>query len=127
MISPESVRPFPKAATRPVGKGRKRVKACILTEDENAIRELRAKQEKKDKAEEKKRKAGEKKGQGAPQKKRKAQRRIVEVEEGESEAEEAPLLLDDSSEYSEEEFEDPLGTAAAYPFQEKEPEVRTLS
>ena len=46
-ITPESIRPFPKAKARPLAKGRKQVKACILTEDEEAKAHLRAKAEKK--------------------------------------------------------------------------------
>ena len=127
-LSPEAIRPYPKAAARPVGKGRKRVKACILTENAEAISDLRAKEEKKRKTNEKKRQAEEKKT--PPQaKRRKVQRRInLEVQEEEEEEETGPLILDDSSEYSEEEVDDPSDTIGqAYPFQEKEPEVRNLS
>lgn len=112
------------------------MKACILTENAEAISDLQAKEEKKRKsiekkrqAEEKKRKVNEKKT--PPQaKRRKAQRCILDLEEQEEECEEetAHLVLDDSSEYSEEEVEDPSDTIGqAYPFQEKEPEVRNLS
>ena len=47
-VTPESIRPFPKTP-RPPGKGRKRVRACILTENEEAIEMLREKHEKKKK------------------------------------------------------------------------------
>ncbi|KAG0729006.1 hypothetical protein GWK47_031262 [Chionoecetes opilio] len=46
-VTPDSVRPFPKASARPLGKGRKKVRACILTENEEAIANLKAKEEKK--------------------------------------------------------------------------------
>ena len=59
-VTPESVRPFPKAIPRAYAKGRKRVRTCILTENEEALFDLRAKDEKKKKTEEKK-KAGSRK------------------------------------------------------------------
>ena len=120
-VTPESVRPFPKAQPRPYGKGRKRVRACILTENEEAISDLRMKAEKKKKAEEKKRTTARKgKGPGKPKK-----TAIVDEEtDEEEEAENAGLLqLDDSSEFSEEldiDEDFPL----PYPFAEKAPEVR---
>ena len=127
-MSPESVRPYPKAAPLPLGKERKKVKACILTENEEALSDLRSKEEKKRKAEEKKRKAEKKKQTASKAKRRKVSKPVVmEEEEEESEVEAAAVVLDDSSEYSEEELEDPLDTAVPYPFQEKEPEVRNLS
>ena len=54
VVTPESVRPYPKATPRPPGKGRKRVRSCILTENEEAIEMLRMKDEKKRRKEEKK-------------------------------------------------------------------------
>ena len=117
-LSPESVRPFPKAAARPVGKGRKRVKACILTENQEAISDLKTKEEKKRLTEERKKRAAEKK----EAKRRKVPQRAV-VEEDESDVDDPTVVLNDSSEYSEEEGGDPMDTAVSYPFQEKEPEV----
>ena len=108
------------------------MKSCILTENAEAISDLQAKEEKKQQTMEKKRQAEEKrKTRNTPPqaKRRKAQRRIeLDVEEEECEEETAPLPLDDSSEYSEEEVEDLSDNIGqAYPFQEKEPEVRNLS
>ena len=61
-ITPQVIRPYPKVERPPTqGKGRKRVHACILTEDENALADLRAKDEKKRKAEEKKKASAERK------------------------------------------------------------------
>ena len=110
------------------------MKSCILTENAEAISDLKAKEEKKRQAEEKKRQAEKKRKTSASKstppeaKTRKARRRIELEEEEECEEETAPLVLDDSSEYSEEEVEDIADTIGqAYPFQEKEPEVRNLS
>ena len=112
----EAVRPFPKADPRPLGKGRKRVKSCILTENEGAISDMRSKEEKKRKAEEKKL-GRPKTKKAAPKPKKKSK-----PEEEESE-EETPVVYDDDSEYSDE-MDDILDTALPYPFQDKEPEVR---
>lgn len=56
-ITPESIRPYPKAPTCPLGKGRKKVRASILTEDEDAISTPRAKEDRKRKKSQKKRRA----------------------------------------------------------------------
>ena len=122
-VTPESVRPFPKAAPRPYGKGRKRVRACILTENEDAISDLRLKAEKKKKLEEKKKATAEKK---AGQKRKK--RPSVQVESDEEEVDNPDLAveLDDSSEYSDEVQEDDTWMDGHYPFAEKEAEVRDL-
>ena len=42
-ITPEDVQPYPKAPPRSATKGRKKIRACILTEDEDAISMLRKK------------------------------------------------------------------------------------
>ncbi|KAK4314175.1 hypothetical protein Pmani_014508 [Petrolisthes manimaculis] len=113
-ITPEAVRPFPKAANqRPYGKGKKRLRACILTENEEAIVDLRVKAAKKQKLEEKKKAVAGKKS-GVPRKKKPAP-----VPES-SEEDDVRVLLDDSSEYSDdsEEF-----TESSYPFLDKEPEA----
>ena len=96
-VTPESVRPFPKAATRPSARGRKRFRACILTEDEEAISALREKEEKKRRKQEK-----------APARRGRPRSRQREEVGRDSEEEEAAAIqervpLDDSSEYSEEE------------------------
>ena len=78
VISPENVRPFPKADPRPRAKGRKRIRACILTEDEDAIAALRAKDDKKRKLVEKKRNAEERKRNAEEEKKRKAEEKKEE-------------------------------------------------
>ena len=46
-VTPESIRPYPKGPTRPPCRGRKKIRACILTEDIEAITQLRTKEEKK--------------------------------------------------------------------------------
>ncbi|XP_064111430.1 uncharacterized protein LOC135218917 [Macrobrachium nipponense] len=108
-LSPEDIRPYPKAAARPRGKGRKRVHACILT-DEEAIEKLREKGKKKSVAKKKKSSKTTKK---RPQ------------ELSSSEDEDNPeVVLDDSSEYSDEadgETED-----QPYPFVQKEAEIGDL-
>ena len=99
-----------------------------MTENDEALQDLRAKEEKKKKNEERKKKLEEKKNKrGTTAKRRKVQRRIIEVEEEEDSEVEAPQLqLNDSSEYSEEDVDDPAETAGPYPFKEKELEVRIL-
>ena len=82
-----------------------------MTENEEALSDLRAKHEKKRKVEEKK-KGG----------KRLQLPRPLPEEESEAEAEE--MVLDDSSEYSDEMPNDPLDALDAYPFKDKQPEVR---
>ncbi|KAK4310487.1 hypothetical protein Pmani_017953 [Petrolisthes manimaculis] len=112
-ITPEAVRPFPKAANqRPYGKGKKRLRACILTENEEAIVDLRVKAAKKQKLEEKKKAVAGKKS-GVPRKKKPAP-----VPES-SEEDDVRVLLDDSSEYS----DDSEFTESSYPFLDKEPEA----
>ena len=125
-MSPEAVRPFPKAAARPVGKGRKRVKACILTENEEAISDLRSNENRKQQAEKRKMAKGKQQAGG---KRRKTPKKavVLEEEEEESDVDEPAVVLDDSSEYSEEEVEESVDvTAASYPFKQKEPEVSNL-
>ena len=130
-VTPESVRPFPKALPRPYAKGRKRVRACILTENEEALFDLRAKAEKKKKAEEKKKAAAEKrKTKDASAAKTKGKRRQKSGSQELSSEEEddpepaMPLRWDDSSEYSDEVEEEDVGVEGTYPFAEKELEVR---
>ena len=85
-----------------------------MTENEEALFDLRAKEEKK-------RKAEEKKGRVPKVKKSQLPKPVAEEEDSE---EDQALVLDDSSEFSDEVLEDPLDTPASYPFQDKEPEVR---
>ena len=91
VVTPESVRPYPKATPRPPGKGRKRVRFCILTENEEAIEMLRMKDEKKRRKEEKK----------TTSRTRPRQRQVVTHNSSEEE-DEVIMQLDDSSEYSDE-------------------------
>ena len=53
-ITPEAVLPYPKAPPRPAARGRKKIRACILTEDEEALGQLRGKEQNKIAREEKK-------------------------------------------------------------------------
>ena len=126
-ITPESVRPFPKAGVpRPYGKGRKRVRSCILTEDVGAISDLRLKAEKRKKTEEKKKAAAEKKALGGEKKKCARRKKSVPVgpTEEDSDVDDVQMLLNDSSEYSDEVEDEGIWTPLAYPFAEKAPEVR---
>ena len=109
-VTPEGIRPFPKAPERPAGKGRKKVRACILTEDEESLSNLRAKEERK-------RKKDEKQGET---KRRQKEQRVPIVPDNSDEEEELVMHLDDSSEYSDEVEEEDV--TAPTPFQQKEPE-----
>lgn len=133
-VTPESVHPYPKARPRPPAKGRKKIRACILTEDEVAIGQLREKEKKRLEKEEKKirlqqkRKEREEKKRNQEAEKTKAKKRRTEVPEESSEEEEGPLLepvYDDSTDYSDENLE--TDTAESYPFIVKEPQVRDFS
>ena len=117
-VSPEAVRPYPKAAPRPVNgpSGRKKIRACILTEDVTALELLRDKEDKKVEREEKKKER--------EQKKKESQKR-KRMEDSDSSEEEpsnrVEAILDDSSDFSED-----LGLDVedlVYPFNDKEPEV----
>ena len=136
-ITPEAVQPFPKARPRPAAKGRKKIRACILTEDHEALEQLRDKEERKLAKEEKQRKLKEKRKEREEKKKQleaeKASKRrraeVVDVglAEDTSSDEEAPPqvnLCDDSSEYSDELAEEL--EPETYPFAEKEPAVRNF-
>ena len=113
-VTPESIRPFPKAPPRSAGRGRKRVRACILTENEEAITMLREKDEKRKKKEEKKTTTTRR---GRPR-----QRKVVARDSSEEEEEDhATLELDDSSEYSDE-VEDNDDQAPS-PFQDRQAAV----
>ena len=48
-LSPEMIRPFPKAPARPLNKGRKKGKSCVLTGNKEVMSILRDKVAKKDK------------------------------------------------------------------------------
>ena len=126
-LSPEEVRPYPKGRARPAGRGRRKIKACILTEDEESIGLLRMKEEKKLEKEEKKREQQEKrkeKQEKDASKKRKRVEVVPSDEEGVDSPQMLPFLDDSSSDFS----EDLTGVAeregAPYPFVEKDPEVR---
>lgn len=103
------------------------MKACILTEDEDAIALLRAKEEKKRKVEEKKRKAEEKK-KAAPGKKtsapkQKPTRTPAPQESSTDDEEDLAVLLNDSSDFEEEFGQDDFPMDGSYPFVDKQAEV----
>ena len=101
--------------------------ATLLNDDEDAVKDLRLQEEKRMAKEERKKKAEEKKKNGTEKKKRPVKRRIVDVAaEEESDAEEpVEMVLNDSSEYSDElTTEEQSLTTSHYPFAEKAPEVR---
>ncbi|XP_064077656.1 uncharacterized protein LOC135195324 [Macrobrachium nipponense] len=123
-VTPEAVQPYPKAPPRPPARGRKKIRACILTEDEEALGQLREKEEKKAAREEKKRRLEEKKReQEARQAAKRRRSEAVEASSSDEEAADNPALCDDSSEYSDEFAEELEHDAASYPFVQKEPEV----
>lgn len=129
-VTPEAVQPYPKAPPRPAARGRKKIRACILTEDEEALGQLREKEEKKAAREEKKRRSEEKKREKKREQearqaaKRRRRSEPVEASSSDEEAADNPALCDDSSEYSDEFVEELEHDAASYPFVQKEPEVR---
>ena len=94
------------------------------------MKDLRLQEEKRMAKEERKKKAEEKKKKGTEKKKKRPlKRRIVDVAaEEESDADEpepVEMVLNDSSEYSDElTAEDQSLTTSHYPFAEKAPEVR---
>ena len=95
-----------------------------VTENEEALAGLREKFEKRQAKEEKKKKAQEKKA--AKKEKQQAKRRKTvreEPEEEDSDPNDVQMVLDDSSEYSDEIADDDDLTAEHYPFAEKAPEV----
>ncbi|XP_064120389.1 uncharacterized protein LOC135225046 [Macrobrachium nipponense] len=124
LVSPESVKQFPKAAPRPCGNGPKMIQACILTADEKAITDLRMKAKKRKKIEEKKKAAAEKKALG--ERKRCARRRKsvpVEDDSEEEDVDDDPMKLDDSSEYSDEMKDEDNWTELLLTFAENAPEI----
>ncbi|KAG0713848.1 Jerky -like [Chionoecetes opilio] len=128
-VTPEAVQPYPKAPPRPAARGRKKIRACILTEDEEALDQLREKEKKKAAREEKKRRSEEKKREKKREQearqaaKRRRRSEPVEASSSDEEAADNPALCDDSSEYSDEFAEELEHDAATYPFVQKEPEV----
>ncbi|XP_050697729.1 uncharacterized protein LOC126986080 isoform X2 [Eriocheir sinensis] len=128
-VTPEAVQPYPKAPPRPAARGRKKIRACILTEDEEALGQLREKEEKKAAREEKKRRSEEKKREKKREQearqaaKRRRRSEPVEASSSDEEAADNPALCDDSSEYSDEFAEELEHDAASYPFVQKEPEM----
>ncbi|KAG0702582.1 hypothetical protein GWK47_025061 [Chionoecetes opilio] len=127
-VTPEAVQPYPKAPPRPAARGRKKIRACILTEDEEALDQLREKEKKKAAREEKKRRSEEKKREQEARQAAKRRRRSepVEASSSDEEAADNPALCDDSSEYSDEFAEELEHDAATYPFVQKEPEAHTF-
>ena len=127
------MQPYPKAPPRPAARGgRPKIRACILTEDEEALGQLRDKEAKKTAREEKKKRLEEKRREKrreqetrqAPKKKRRSE--PVESSSDEKAADNpAPIpICDDLSEYSDELAEELELDADSYPFVDKEPEVR---
>ena len=99
------------------------MRACILTENEEAISDLKLKAEKKKKTEERKKAAAEKKAR-----RKTGARPSRAVEDSDEEAvddvgQPLELHLDDSSEYSEEVEEDDSWMEVQYPFADKAAEV----
>ena len=132
-LTPEAVQPYPKAPPRPAARGgRPKIRACILTEDEEALGQLRDKEAKKTAREEKKKRLEEKRREKrreqetrqAPKKKRRSE--PVESSSDEEAADDPASnpVCDDSSEYSDEFAEELDLDADSYPFVDKEPEVR---
>ncbi|MPC75416.1 hypothetical protein E2C01_069803 [Portunus trituberculatus] len=106
-LSPEDIHPCPKAVAPPRGKGRKRIHACILTENEKAIENLQEKGKKNSVA---------KKMKSCKTTKKRPQ------ESSSSEDEDNPqVVLDDSFEYSDE--ADGEAEDQPYPFMQ-EAEIR---
>lgn len=127
-VTPEAVQPYSKAPPRPAARGRKKIRACILTGDEEALGQLREKGEKKALREDKKRRSEKNREKKREQEARQAAKRRrgsepVEASSSDEEAADNPALCDDSSEYSDEFAEELEYDAASYPFVQKEPEV----
>ena len=123
-VTPEDVRPYPKGRSLTKKKGPPTIKACILTSDPKALKHLREKEEKRLKKEARKmtkgKGPGKKKGTKEPQKKK----RCPEKSDSSEEESVEPVTMDDSSEYSEEEFVQVEETRETYPFLQKDVEVR---
>ena len=112
-VTPESVRPYPKAKPRTSGRGRKRQYASLMTEDPEVYADMKEKEEKR------KRKSEGTGKRGRPKKSRPV-RAVHDSSEDEEGVQNVPL--NDSSEYSDEQPE----TDEVQPmsdFVSKEPEV----
>ena len=74
-VTPEAVQPYPKAPNRSAAKGKRKlkIKACILTEDPQAIEQLRDKEKKKVDKIEKKKQVEQRKKEREERKKQKEQ------------------------------------------------------
>ena len=94
-ITSEADRPFPKTAACPYGKGKKKVKSCILTEKEEVINEIQLNNEKKIKVEKKNADTAKKKW-GPQQKKLDQKQHFTNKEEVDN----ARMPMEDSSTYS---------------------------
>ena len=123
-VTPEDVRPYSTGHNLPKKKGPSTIKACILTSDPEALKHLREKEEKRLKKEARKmakgKGPGKKKGTKEPQRKKRCPEKSDSSEEESVQA----VTLDDSSEYSEEEFVQVEETRETYPFIQKDIEVR---
>ncbi|KAG0719895.1 hypothetical protein GWK47_049552 [Chionoecetes opilio] len=120
---------LPEGSSTPCCQGAQEDPRCILTEDEEALDQLREKEKKKAAREEKKRRSEEKKREKKREQearqaaKRRRRSEPVEASSSDEEAADNPALCDDSSEYSDEFAEELEHDAATYPFVQKEPEV----
>ena len=100
------------------------VRATLLNDDEEALKQLREKEERKQAKEDRKKRAEEKKKDVAKKRKTSASRRLLTLDSDEEDAPDTQMRLDDSSEYSDElQEEDAYLTPSQYPFASKEPEV----
>lgn len=121
-ITPEQIRPYPKGPARPAARGRKKIRSCILTEDREALDQLRIKGEKKDKKRQQQEEKKKEKKDSGKKRKRAVPCGDTSDEEDADDPSTALPLLDDSSDFSEDLTEEV--ETEGYPFVEKEPEVR---
>lgn len=116
--TPECIRPFPKAQAKPIGRGRKKVKSCILTENQLAISDLRAKEEKKKRKAQKEVAKNKRKDVARGRAKKKMQAR--DDNDSSEDDESVEMRLDDSFEYSDEVEEEDV--ELENPFEDKIPQ-----
>lgn len=116
--TPETICHYPKAPASLITKGRKKIRACILTESEEAISHLKEKEVKK-------RRKPQTQMEKSKKKKTKrtsyAKWKEAEYQESSDEAEPEEMHLDDSSEYSDDVEEEDM--KESWPFQDKTPET----
>ena len=105
------------------------MRATLLNDDEEALKDLRMKEEKRQAKDERKKKAEERKRNAVKRRKTAGKKKTPTARRAEETDEEddpdIQMRLDDSSEYSDEfQEEDDHLTTLHYPFAAKEPEVR---